>query len=55
MIILLDRAKTEPMKDEDCFEAIKASLDAAPPGVKVILNGGMKQLLSSSCTMMAGT
>ena len=27
--------------DEQCFEAIKAGIESAPPGVKVFLNSGM--------------
>ncbi|KAH0830112.1 NADP-dependent oxidoreductase domain-containing protein [Lanmaoa asiatica] len=29
-----------PVPDEECFEAIKAGIDALPPGVKMFLNGG---------------
>lgn len=30
----------EPVPDEQCFEAIKAGVDALPPGTKMFLNGG---------------
>lgn len=30
----------EPVADEQCFEAIKAGVDALPPGTKMFLNGG---------------
>ncbi|KAG2351618.1 hypothetical protein BDR07DRAFT_1500805 [Suillus spraguei] len=30
----------EPIADEQCFEAIKAGVDALPPGTKMFLNGG---------------
>ncbi|KAF8552019.1 Aldo/keto reductase [Imleria badia] len=30
----------EPVPDEQCFEAIKAGVDALPPGAKMFLNGG---------------
>ena len=29
-----------PVPDEICFEAIKAGVDAMPPGVKMLLNSG---------------
>ena len=29
-----------PVSDEDAFTAIKAGIDALPPGVKMILNSG---------------
>ncbi|KAG0705892.1 NADP-dependent oxidoreductase domain-containing protein [Suillus ampliporus] len=30
----------EPVPDEQCFEAIKAGVDALPPGAKMFINGG---------------
>ncbi|KAN0087975.1 NADP-dependent oxidoreductase domain containing protein [Tylopilus felleus] len=30
----------EPSPKEECFEAIKVGIDALPPGVKMVLNGG---------------
>lgn len=30
----------EPVPDEQCFDAIKAGVDALPPGTKMFLNGG---------------
>ncbi|KAG2157369.1 NADP-dependent oxidoreductase domain-containing protein [Suillus clintonianus] len=30
----------DPVPDEQCFEAIKAGVDALPPGTKMFLNGG---------------
>ncbi|KAH0832367.1 NADP-dependent oxidoreductase domain-containing protein [Lanmaoa asiatica] len=30
----------DPVPDEQCFEAIKAGVDALPPGAKMFLNGG---------------
>ncbi|KAG2158383.1 NADP-dependent oxidoreductase domain-containing protein [Suillus bovinus] len=30
----------KPVPDEQCFEAIKAGVDALPPGTKMFLNGG---------------
>ncbi|KAG1877853.1 Aldo/keto reductase [Suillus subalutaceus] len=35
-----DRWTPEPVPDEQCFEAIKAGVDALPPGTKMFLNGG---------------
>ncbi|KAF8844589.1 aldo/keto reductase [Paxillus ammoniavirescens] len=32
--------KAEPVPDEQCFEAIKAGIDALPAGTKMFLNGG---------------
>ncbi|KIJ16831.1 hypothetical protein PAXINDRAFT_168286 [Paxillus involutus ATCC 200175] len=32
--------KPEPVPDEQCFEAIKAGIDALPAGTKMFLNGG---------------
>ncbi|EGN95420.1 hypothetical protein SERLA73DRAFT_186401 [Serpula lacrymans var. lacrymans S7.3] len=32
--------KEVPTPDEECFESIKAGVDALPPGVKMFLNGG---------------
>jgi len=32
--------KPTPVPDEQCFEAIKASLDSLPPGAKMLLNSG---------------
>lgn len=32
--------KKDPVPDEQCFEAIKAGIDALPPGVKMFINGG---------------
>jgi len=32
--------KPTPVPDEQCFEAIKASLDSVPPGAKMLLNSG---------------
>jgi hypothetical protein len=29
-----------PIRDEDAFAAIKAGIDALPPGVKMLLNSG---------------
>ena len=29
-----------PVPDEQCFEAIKAGIERAPPGVKIFLNSG---------------
>jgi hypothetical protein len=29
-----------PVPDEQCFEAIKAGVDALPPGTKMFLNAG---------------
>ncbi|KAN0088007.1 NADP-dependent oxidoreductase domain containing protein [Tylopilus felleus] len=29
-----------PVPDEQCFEAIKAGVDALPPGAKMVINGG---------------
>ena len=34
------RWKPDPVPDEQCFEAIKAGVDALPPGAKMFLNGG---------------
>ncbi|EPT04693.1 hypothetical protein FOMPIDRAFT_1113169 [Fomitopsis schrenkii] len=31
---------SEPVPDEQCFEAIKAGIDAVPPGAKMLLNSG---------------
>jgi pyridoxine 4-dehydrogenase len=36
----LSRWKPEPVPDEQCFEAIKAGIDALPAGTKMFLNGG---------------
>jgi len=32
--------KPTPVPDEDAFAAIKAGIDALPPGVKMLLNSG---------------
>lgn len=32
--------RPNPLPDEQCFEAIKAGIEAAPQGVKVFLNSG---------------
>jgi len=32
--------KPEPSPKDQCFEAIKAGIDALPPGAKMVLNGG---------------
>ncbi|KAI0260074.1 aldo/keto reductase [Gloeopeniophorella convolvens] len=32
--------KPTPVPDEDCFAAIKAGIDALPPGAKILLNSG---------------
>ena len=34
------RDPTNPLPDEDAFEAIKAGVDAMPVGVKMMLNSG---------------
>ncbi|CCM02342.1 uncharacterized protein FIBRA_04436 [Fibroporia radiculosa] len=34
------RGRSSPAPDEECFEAIKAGIDALPPGVKMFLNSG---------------
>lgn len=34
------RDPSHPLSDEDAFEAIKAGVDAMPPGVKMFLNSG---------------
>lgn len=35
------RSWTEtPVADEDCFEAMKAGMDALPPNTKMVLNDG---------------
>ena len=31
---------SDPVPDEQCFEAIKAGIDAVPPGAKMFLNSG---------------
>ena len=31
---------SDPVPDEQCFEAIKAGIDAVPPGAKMLLNSG---------------
>ncbi|KAG6333125.1 hypothetical protein ID866_5965 [Astraeus odoratus] len=38
--LMLMTWKEVPVPDEQCFEAIKAGIDALPPGVKMFLNGG---------------
>ena len=30
-----------PVPDEQCFEAIKAGIDALPPGAKMVMNSGL--------------
>ena len=32
--------KPKPVPDEQCFEAIKAGIEAMPPDAKMFLNGG---------------
>lgn len=34
------RDPNHPLSDEEAFEAIKAGVDAMPPGVKMLLNSG---------------
>ncbi|KAF9246213.1 NADP-dependent oxidoreductase domain-containing protein [Melanogaster broomeanus] len=34
------RWRAEPVPDEQCFNAIKAGIDALPPGTKMFINGG---------------
>lgn len=34
------RDPAQPLPDEEAFEAIKAGVDAMPPGVKMLLNSG---------------
>ncbi|KAF9227548.1 Aldo/keto reductase [Gyrodon lividus] len=38
--LMLMTWKLEPVPDEQCFEAIKAGIDALPAGSKMFLNGG---------------
>ncbi|OJA10957.1 hypothetical protein AZE42_04664 [Rhizopogon vesiculosus] len=38
--LMLMTWRTEPVPDEQCFEAIKAGVDALPPGAKMFINGG---------------
>lgn len=38
----------DPVPDEQCFEAIKAGVDALPPGAKMFLSGGAWKL----CNML---
>jgi pyridoxine 4-dehydrogenase len=40
--------KPTPIPDEHTFAAIKAGIDALPPGVKMILNSGACDLRASS-------
>jgi pyridoxine 4-dehydrogenase len=42
---LLVRWKPTPVPDEDCFAAIKAGIDALPPGAKMFLNSGASILI----------
>ena len=39
--------KPTPVPDEEAFAAIKAGIDALPPGVKMFLNSGGFHLISS--------
>ncbi|OAX43581.1 Aldo/keto reductase [Rhizopogon vinicolor AM-OR11-026] len=38
--LMLMTWRTESVPDEQCFEAIKAGVDALPPGAKMFINGG---------------
>jgi len=38
--LMLMTWRAEPVPDEQCFEAIKAGVDALPPGAKMFINGG---------------
>ncbi|KAG1782748.1 NADP-dependent oxidoreductase domain-containing protein [Suillus placidus] len=40
MLLFILKWTPEPVPDEQCFEAIKAGVDALPPGTKMFLNGG---------------
>lgn len=49
-LTMLHRLRAEPLPDEEAFEAIKAGVDAMPPGVKMMLNAGEH---STSARMVA--
>ncbi|KAG1756512.1 NADP-dependent oxidoreductase domain-containing protein [Suillus paluster] len=40
MLLLFLKWTPKPVPDEQCFEAIKAGVDALPPGTKMFINGG---------------
>ncbi|KAI0636842.1 aldo/keto reductase [Trametes polyzona] len=40
LMMMTWRDPSTPLPDEDAFEAIKAGVDAMPPGVKMLLNSG---------------
>ncbi|EIW60011.1 aldo/keto reductase [Trametes versicolor FP-101664 SS1] len=40
LMMMTWRDPSHPLSDEDAFEAIKAGVDAMPPGVKMFLNSG---------------
>ena len=44
--------KPTSVPDEDAFAAIKAGIDALPPGVKMLLNSGQCVLVSTSSVSM---
>lgn len=46
LITVSCRWTPDPVPDEQCFEAIKAGVDALPPGAKMFLNGGEWKLVT---------
>lgn len=46
--MVLSRWKPEPSPKDQCFDAIKAGIDALPIGAKMVLNGGERWFSTST-------